>query len=176
VSTAAQRLADLFDTVERNSWRWECQGDYQVDEAKLQRWRAGLPFEETRASLKWHAYVRDLRQRGIPFERVRMLTEPLTEYLRWMLGVTYRNINAGEDIRWITESRARALKMPDYDFYIIDDERVAIMRFDADKVLVDLEVVHDASTLATHQAYRDTVWPLAIRHNDYLAMRAERST
>jgi hypothetical protein len=171
--TALEQLAALFPTITRSSWRWECQGEYQVDTAKLDRWRRGEPFEETQASLRWHAFIRGLRDRGIPFERVRMLTEPLTEYLEWMLGITYRNVEAGEDIRWVGEHRARELNMPGYDFYLIDDERVAIMRFDRDKVLSDLELVDDPDTVARHRAYRDAVWPLAIRHNDYLA-RAER--
>lgn len=169
-STAVEQLAALFPAVTRSSWRWECQGEYQVDAAKLDQWRRGEPFQETEAGLEWHAFIRGLRDRGIPFERVRMLTEPLTEYLRWMLGVTYRNIAAGEDIRWLAEHQARELRMPRYDFYLIDDERVAIMRFDRDKALTGVEVIDDLDVVARHRAYRDAVWPLAVRHDDYLAM------
>lgn len=175
MTTAVEQLAALFPTITSRSWRWECQGEYEVDAAKLDRWRRGEPFQETQASLDWQSYVRGLRERGIPFERVRMLTEPLTEYLEWMLGMTYRNIAAGEDIRWVPEHTARELAMPTYDFYLLDDERVAIMRFDSDKVLTGVELVDDPDTVAQHRAYRDAVWPLAIRHNDYLA-RAERGT
>ncbi|WP_158892116.1 DUF6879 family protein [Amycolatopsis anabasis] len=39
------------------------------------------------------------------------------------------NDDAGEDIRWITESRARELVMPSHDFYFFDDQRVAILHF-----------------------------------------------
>jgi hypothetical protein len=168
MSGATDQLQEQFDTVERSSWRWECQGEYQVDADSLQRWRDGLPFQETEAGRAWHAYIRGLRGRGIPFERVRMLTEPLTDYLRWMLDITYRNIDAGEDIRWLDQGVAQTLAMPPYDFYIFDDQRLAIMHFDGDKVLADLDVTDDPQRVATHRAYRDAVWPLAVRHADYI--------
>lgn len=173
MSAATNQLGDLIDGMSHGSWRWECQGEYQSDQDKLERWRRGEPFRETQASLAWQARVRALRGRGISVERVRMLTEPLTEYLEWMLSVTYRNVDAGEDIRWITEHEARSLAMPAYDFYLIDDQHLAIMRFNGAKVLTNL--TDDPDVVAEHRAYRDAVWPLAIPHNDYLA-RAERGT
>jgi hypothetical protein len=168
MTSVTDRFDHLFDTIERSSWRWECQGDYQVDAASLQRWRDGLPFDETEGGRAWQSYIRGLRRRGVPFERVRMLTEPLTDYLRWMLTITYRNIDAGEDIRWIHQAVAVDLGMPTYDFYLFDDQRLAIMHFDDDKVLADLDVTEDPDQLATHRVYRDAVWPLAVRHTDYI--------
>lgn len=157
----------LFSTVTRSSWRWECQGDYTVDHEKVQRWRSGETQQENERD-DWVVYIRGLRQAGIPFERVRTLTEPLTDYLVWMLAITNWNVDAGEDIRWIKESRARELDMIDYDFYLLDDNRVVIMHFDDDKVLTGAEVVDDEDVVAEHRAWRDTVWPHAVRHREYL--------
>lgn len=174
MTSAAEQLQDQFDIIKRSSWRWECQGEYQVDAEMLQRWRDGLRFVESDAGYSWQAYIRGLRRRGIPFERVRMLTEPLTDYLRWMLSITYRNIDVGEDIRWLDQSVARDLAMPPYDFYLFDDRRLAIMHFDDDKLLADVDVTDDPDRVATHRAYRDAVWPLAARHVDYI-QKVERS-
>ncbi|MQA11455.1 MAG: hypothetical protein GEU98_23460 [Pseudonocardiaceae bacterium] len=160
-------LGALLGAVRRSSWRWECQGNYAVDGEDLRRWLAGEPTVETDDDRAWVDYVRRLHTAGIPFERVRMLTEPLTDYLRWMLDTTDRNVDAGEDIRWIEQRLAVELGMPGYDFYILDDERVVIMRFDDTAALTVLEVVEDRDTLARHRAWRDLVWPHAIRHADY---------
>ncbi|MDQ0377971.1 DUF6879 family protein [Amycolatopsis thermophila] len=167
----ADQLNDLFRSFRISSWRWECQGDYAVDEAALRRWRNGQPDDPARKA-PWLAYIRDITSRGVRFERVRMLTEPLTEYLRWLLEQTQSNIDAGEDIRWITESQAHELRAPDYDFYLFDDERVAIMRFGTDKLLADLEVSTDPAVVDEHRRYRDLVWPAAVRHADYYATRS----
>jgi hypothetical protein len=159
----------LFDTIGRSSWRWECQGHYAVDEPQVDLWRTGQPHEDTDDDRAWFGYVDGLRRRGIPFERVRMLTEPLTTYLRWMLATTHRNVDAGEDIRWITQSKARELGMPDYDFYILDDDRLVILRFDDDTVLLGADVTDDPDAVARHQEWRSLVWRHAVPHREYLA-------
>lgn len=160
-------FAALLRTVTRSSWRWECQGDYRVDHQKVQGWLSGESRENEEAR-EWVRFIGGLRQSGIPWERVRMLTEPLSDYLAWMLANTDWNINAGEDIRWIKESKARELGAPDYDFYIFDDNRVVIMHFDEEKVLTGAEVVDEEDVVAEHRAWRDTVWPHAVPHREYL--------
>jgi hypothetical protein len=162
-------LTALFSTVTRSSWRWECQGHYEIDRAALERWLRGEPEIEDDDDRAWVAYIRRLAQAGIPFERVRMQPEPPTDYIRWMIDTTTRNINAGEDIRWITETRARELKMPTYDFYLFDNSRLAILHFDADTVLTGVEVIDDGDVVDQHQRMRDRVWPQAVPHLDYVS-------
>jgi hypothetical protein len=163
----ADHFGDLFTGIERSSWRWECQGYYSVDEAVLECWRDGNASRGNEADLAWRDYIQGLARRGIPFERVRMLTDPLTEYLEWMLDTTDWNIDSGEDIRWVDQATARQLRMPDYDYYIFDDNRVAIFRFDEAKILLGVTVIDDADVLARHQAWRAAVWPHAIPHRQY---------
>lgn len=161
------QLSALFASVTRSVWRWECQGHYQVDEDELARWRAGRPAELDAETIAWHGYIRSLRQRAIPFQRVRMITEPVTEYLVWLMSTTDANVDAGEDIRWVHESVARELGMPTYDFYLVDDERVAVLRFDTEKVLTDVEVVWQPDVVAQHRRWRGTVWHHAVQHRDF---------
>lgn len=171
--TAASRLSELLHGFDRDAWRWECQGDYASDHQALDRWRAGLPPDETRKQA-WLDHIRSITGAGVTFRRVRMLTDPLTDYLRWMIGRTQANVDAGEDIRWIHQADATRLRLPDYDFYLFDNTRLAIMRFSADKVLTEIEVVDEPAAVAAHRAYRDAVWPLAQPHADYLTEVTER--
>lgn len=161
-------LAELLGTVTRSSWRWECQGHYEVDRAALDRWLRGEPEVEDADDVAWVAYLRRLSDAGIPFERVRMQPEPPTDYIRWMLATTTRNTDAGEDIRWITETRARELEMPTYDFYLLDDSRVVILHFDVDTVLTGVEVIDDEDVIHQHRQLRDRVWPHAVPHSEYV--------
>lgn len=165
----ADQLGDLFATIERSSWRWECQGHYAVDEPEVRRWLTGQPAPRgTAEDLAWRAYIQGLRERSIPFERVRMLTEPLTDYLRWMLATTQWNIDSGEDIRWLDQAVARDLGMPEYDFYVFDDNRVAILRFDEAKELLGVDLTDDIEAVDQHRAWRAAAWPHAVRHADYV--------
>lgn len=159
-----EEFAQLCTSYGTSAWRWECQGTYREPNERepLQRWREGEP--DWSFMDEWLATIRALRAAGKTFERARMVTEPPTEYLRWMFAFTHLNTEAGEDIRWITESRARELGMPTYDFYLFDNERVATMHFDENGV-AGAEVTDDAEVLAEHQRYRDLVWPAAIPHS-----------
>lgn len=164
-------LDQLFGSFTRSAWRWECQGEYAVDAAKLQRWRDGLA-PDLEAKRPWLDYIRSITEAGKMWQRVRMLTDPLTEYLRWLLEQTQTNVDAGEDIRWVDGNRARELGMPDYDFYLFDEKRVAIMRFDDDRLLCHVEVIDSTKIVEQHQRFRDIAWPHAIRHVDYYTTRS----
>lgn len=161
----------VFQTIARRSWRWECQGHYASDEQELNDWLTGRTHEDDGSDRAWYDYIRGLRQRGIPFERVRMLTEPLTDYLRWMLTNTHLNVEAGEDIRWLSQTKARDFGMPNYDFYLFDDNRVLILNFDEQKVLTGEELIDDPDTVERHRRWRDLVWHHAVRHEDYRPAR-----
>lgn len=107
------------------------------------------------------------------FERVRMFTEALDDHLRWVITqTTHLNVEAGEDIRRGQPADAAAVGMPSYDFYLCNDARVAIMRFDDAKALTGLELVDDPNVVAQHRAYRDAIWPRAVRHAEYIAQRS----
>ena len=170
----SDQLAALLDDARTRLWRWECRGDYSaVDADLLRRWRAGLgrdPAEDR----SWTEYVQGLRRRGVRFERVRRLTEPLTEYLRMQLDFTYMNINAGEDVRWVAPPVATAADMPDYDFYLIDDNRVAALDFNDASRFAGARTNETAEVVARHAAWRDLIWPRAVPHARHLANLARR--
>jgi len=168
------RLAALLDDARVRIWRWECRGDYSsVDADLLRRWRAGLdrdPDEDR----SWVEYVQGLRRRGVRFERVRRLTEPLSEYLRMQLDFTYMNIDAGEDVRWVTPAAAAEVDMPDHDFYVLDDDMVAVVDFDAAGLFAGARVSGAAEVVERHGVWRDLIWPHAIPHARYLTDLAQR--
>ncbi|WP_329064851.1 DUF6879 family protein [Amycolatopsis sp. NBC_01480] len=157
-------FADLLRSYEQTAWRWECQGTYrEPDEQRpLQAWRDGHP--DYAFLQPWLDQIRTQRAAGKRFERVRLLTDPPTEYLRWMLQLTHLNIDAGEDIRWISEGHARKLGAPPADFYLLDDRIVATLHFDENGV-AGVEVTDDPATVAQHRRWRDIVWPVAVPHD-----------
>lgn len=173
---ADEDFAALFTTVRRSSWRWECQGYYAVDAAEVDAWLAGEPSSSSFEDEAWLDYIRGLRDRGIPFQRLRMLTNPVTDYLRWMLTAIDRNVEAGEDVRWIHEAAALDLgAAPAYDYYLFDDgtphARVAIFEFDDDKHLLGVTVDDDPAVVAEHRRWRDKVWPHATPHAEMVTTR-----
>ncbi|SDD94588.1 DUF6879 family protein [Actinokineospora iranica] len=165
-------FASLFRRFTRSAWRWEAQGTYrQPDEvAPWQRWREGVPVANDLDWLgPWLDDVRAATRAGKRFERVRLVTDPLTEYLRWQMEVTPANIEAGEVIRLLPAADARALGLPVHDFWLFDDERVAVLHF-GDTGLTGAEIITDPATVAQHQSWRDVAWRHAVAFEDYASL------
>jgi hypothetical protein len=165
--SADKQLQALLHRVTKSAWRWECQGDYAADEAALERWRRGEPDDPLR-KVSWLSYIRSLTRDGIPFARVRVLFEPPTEYQRWLIEQTQVNIDAGEDIRWVQRDVSARLGMPTYDFFLLDDTKLVILRFGLDKLLSEIEEIDDPRTVAIHRHHRDQVQRVAYTHADLL--------
>lgn len=164
-------FVSLFDDIRQSSWRWECQGEYLEpnEEEPFRLWRESRPDDSWMRP--WMETVSRWWREGKTFERVRMLTDPLTDYLRWMLDITHLNVEAGEDIRWIDEESAQRLRLPRYDYYVFDEDRVVIMHFD-DHGVSGAELIDEPSVVHRHLRWRDAVWPEATPHREYMAERS----
>jgi len=163
--------AEFFRTITsfaRSAWRWECQGVYHEPEEQepFARWRQGRP--DYAFLDDWLAMVRSWRADGKTFERVRMLTDPPSDYQRWMLSLTHLNVDAGDDIRWLGEADARRLGAPSEDFYLLDDERVVLMRFGEGGV-AGAEVTDAPARVEAARRWRTLAWQHAIPHTEYVA-------
>lgn len=162
---SGQDFFQLCTTYRHSAWRWECQGVYhEPDEQEpLQRWREGRPDNSFLSG--WLSVINRLRAEGKLFNRVRMVTDPPTDYLRWMFSFTHLNIEAGEEIRWIDQQDLPGDGAPEYDYYLLDDERVAVVTF-GDNGVVGAEVTDDAHVVERHRQWRDFVWPIATPHGE----------
>lgn len=125
-----QAWADLLTRYHRSAWRYECQGEYHepYEVEPLRRFLAGEPYDLSYMK-PWLQGIRDATAAGKTIGRVRVLTNPLTDYLRFEMAVAEINAAAGEDIRVIDADQAAALGLGDRDFWIFDNDTVAIMHF-----------------------------------------------
>lgn len=152
----------LFDTFERSAWRLECQGAYYEPEEQepLHRFLAGEPqdlawFED------WPIWIRDQCEAGRSIGRVRMLTEPLTDYLRFELSITPPAVEAGEDIRLVDQRVFEKLDIPREDFWIFDDATVALLHF-GDSGMTGAEIITDPGRVASFRDRRRRAWDAAV--------------
>lgn len=162
-----QDFGRLFSTFERSAWRLETQGIYR-EPNETEHFRRFLRGErdDLEWMREWLGNIRAVTQAGKAFGRVRVLTDPLTDYLRWELAVTPANVEAGEDIRVLTAAHAADLGLPDHDYWLFDDNLVARMHF-GDHGFIGAELITDAGIVAEHQAWRDLALAHAVPFDDY---------
>lgn len=112
-------------------------------------------------------------RRGKRVERVRVVDEPPSEYLRFELFNTPHNRDAGEDIRHLTRSAAVALELPDYDYWVFDSRLLVFLRFADDDRFLGFEETDDPAAVLSHPQARDAAWHHALTFEDYVEKHPE---
>ncbi len=168
----------LFAQYRRSARRLENRENYDVPSERkwVARFLAGQQRDPEYEVLKrsWIDTVRAGVERGARMERVRVVPEPLTLYLRYELHGNRGNAEGGEDIRYLPQARAHELDLPDHDFWVFDSEILVLMRFTGDDRPLPHEVVTDPELVARHEAWIDLAMQHATPYAEYLAQDPTR--
>lgn len=131
--------------------------------AAFARGDAVPPYDPT--DEPWEAMIRRNVAAGRAVQRVHVVVEPLTEYLRYELTWAYgRNAAAGEDIRIIPVNRARP--WPDelphgVDYWLFDSIRLYHQHYADDGTWLGTEHVTDPARIVLADAWRGVALQLA---------------
>src|SRR5690348_3442286 len=117
-SISYEEFDGLFSSFTREALHLEMRDAYgtEVELPHLQRWLAGEDDNDTTWLQSWFDTVRAGVQIGKVFRRARIVSEPISEYQRWVLKDTHLYVEAGEDIRWVPRDRVSTVALPGNDF------------------------------------------------------------
>jgi hypothetical protein len=162
-----QAIADFVLGYKHSAFRLEVRDRYnEPEEIKpLRLFLAGEP--DYAWNDEWAAMMRQHTARGRRMERVRVVSEPHSDYTRFALDLARVNVSAGEDIRYLARDRAAHLDLPSYDFWFIDSSSVGILHFGADDVLLGAEILTDPAAVGKHGRWRDVAWQHAVPFAEY---------
>ncbi|MEV2218066.1 DUF6879 family protein [Streptomyces sp. NPDC050997] len=161
---------DLFRTFKHTAWRLETRRRYASDE-ETDTYRQ---FTETGAAA-WDSndpyceLIRSQTAQGKRVERVRIVDQPPTTGQLYLLDNAKRNSALGEDIRILWRSDAERLQLPADDFWLFDSRLVALLRFDDDDQLVDVELITEPSEVVRCSMVRDAAWHHAVPYEEFAA-------
>lgn len=159
-------LDELLPGAARRVLHLEMKDHYEGSPAYA-TWLAGDPIDHEAAYGPWRAMVGSVVARGVDFRRARVVSEPLSSYVRFEYEVTpYANLAAGEDVRWLPRGRASEVRLPGNDFWLVDDV-VMFSLFSGDGARVGT-VVGGADGLAFCAEAFEAVWRLGTDHCDYV--------
>ena len=162
---------ELLGAFRRDAFHLELKDSYQAayEDGPFARWQRGEP-DDSAWHEPWLNRVREATSAGKRIRRVRVVTEPLSDYIRWEHSVTRLNQEVGEDIRWLPRHLLpEDIQFPvsGSDFWIFDDEIVTVGHFDADGRVLGSELVTDPAVVAACARVRDELWRLAMPHREY---------
>lgn len=166
-----QRFKKLFDEYEHTAFRLEPRDRYNVphDMELLADYLAGKPLDLVSMD-SWTSGVRTAASQGKRMSRVRVVSEPLTDYIKCSLIVAKTNNAAGEDIRYLPRDHAEKLGLPDTDWWLFDSVRAAILHFDDDdRPTGEYDLTEDLGFIVQCNHWRDVAWHHAVTREEFAA-------
>ncbi len=158
-------LEQLFATATRRVLHLEMRDKYEASSAYA-LWQAGQPIDYEAVYASWWALVTPVVARGVDFRRARVVSEPMSSYVRFEHAVTpHANLAPGERVRWLPRRLASEIRLPGNDFWLVDDVLLFSL-FSGEGVRVGT-VVGTADGLAFCVETFDAVWKLGTDHADY---------
>jgi hypothetical protein len=135
-----------FDTFRATAFRLERLSRYsdETEDAELASFLAGEPLPERSPRTEpWLKRVLETTSAGKRWQRVHVVSHPLTDYLRFELIGYEANAAAGEDIRIASCDAHPELTAFQHDFWLFDAETpepfALLMRYDATGRLTSFE-------------------------------------
>jgi hypothetical protein len=165
----------LFETFEHTVFQFETRESYAGVAAKpFSHFLAGNLTKVWDADAPWLQGVRARTAEGIRQARVRIVSEPWSDYTRFGLWECRTSIEAGEDIRYLSRERAVALSLPQHDFRLFDSQALVIMHYDdATNKILRRELITHFAAVIRHNYWRDVAWHHALPRDDYVEQVGE---
>jgi hypothetical protein len=161
-----EHTAFRLETLSRYSFPYEAE--------PLRRFLAGEP-QDLGWMASWREFVTASRTAGKQVGRVHIVSEPLSDYLRFELTCAYPyTSSAGEEIGILPVPRGTwPADLPRHDFWLLDSCRLAVLHYEDDGRFLGAELVSDPAVIVQHSYWRDVARHRALPYDSYLGQRRE---
>lgn len=161
-------FAELFAATRESAVHLEMRDGYMLDDPSFLAWLEDGRVVDDPESQEWRALVRQTVDRGVSVRRARIVSEPLSDYIRFEHALTAgHNIAAGEEVRWLPRRLATNLALPGNDFWLFDGKTLLVNHFSGDSDWIGTEIDSDPSAVKLCAEAFEAVWSRAVPHEDY---------
>jgi hypothetical protein len=167
VTVKVPPFSELIKDATASAVHLEMRDQYTPDDPVFLRWLAGTPDPDP-AYPDWHDLARTLTSRGVSLRRARVVSEPLSDFVRFEYDITAGlNIAAGEQVRWLPRRQASSLCLPGNDFWVMDNQLVRFGHFAGNGDFLDEEMSNDPALVEQCASAFEAVWERSIDHAEY---------
>jgi len=170
--TTAEERDGLLATCEREAVHLEMRDAYAIH-GEAERFATFLATGKRDDAMDapdrryWLDLVGRVTQAGRCMRRVRIVSEPVTDYIRFEWAGTGPNLAAGEGIRWLPRRMASTIALPGNDFWLFDDTTVVFSVFTGNGDVAERQLSTDPSTIELCRSAFAAAWATAIPHSEY---------
>jgi hypothetical protein len=159
---------ELFAATTASAVHLEMRDTYTPEDPVHLRWMAGELVDWVAEWRDWYDLVRATVARGVRIGRARIVSEPVTAFVRHEYEcTTAMNVPAGEQVRWLPRRRASDLALPGNDFWVFDGRLVLFNHFDGDGRILEGELAADPAVVQLCASAFGAVWERGIPHEQY---------
>ena len=161
---------DLLRSARQSAVHLEMRDAYTPNDPDWLDWQAGNRFDpaEREGWQVWFGLMRGAVERGVLIRRARIVSEPVTGYIRYEYDVTAGyNLAAGEQVRWLPRRLSAGLLVPPTDFWLFDNKVVLWNHFAGDGSKMTEEMSEDLALAKLCVSSFEAVWERAIPHGEY---------
>jgi hypothetical protein len=156
----------LFETFEHTAWRLETRRGYASDrqDPDFQAFLAtgSSPCDPNEP---WFVNIRAQTDAGKTVGRVRIADNPPTTEQLFLLDYARHNASVGEDIHYLWREDATGL--PAEDFWIFDSRLVALLHFDEQDNLLNIEMITEPAEVVRYAITRDAAMHHAVPYDQF---------
>ncbi|WP_066948444.1 DUF6879 family protein [Streptomyces lushanensis] len=163
---------ELIAGCTRSAVHLEMRDSYAVDyeEGPFADWRAGVRLDAADRASWWRPWldlVSGTVARGVVVRRARIVSEPVSDYIRYEHSGTFTNVAAGEQVRWLPRRQASDVALPGNDFWLFDDRWVHWNHFAGDGSSMGEEITDDPAAAKLCAEAFEAVWARGVPHDQY---------
>ncbi|MER6145936.1 DUF6879 family protein [Streptomyces sparsogenes] len=172
MSSSIPTITDLMADCTRSAVHLEMRDHYGVaaEADEFSEWLRTGRVDTDPGSPGWAPWVDAVSSavaRGVAVRRARIVSEPVTDYIRYEHASTVVNVHAGEQVRWLPRRRASDIALPGNDFWLFDDHLIRWGFFSGNGALIGHEISNDPSAAKLCAEAFDAVWARATPHDQY---------
>jgi hypothetical protein len=162
-------IEDMIGVTRRTAVHLEMRDDYGLGDPSFLQWKqTGQHPADDERDEAWRQVIRAATDRGVSVRRLRVVSEPLTDYIRWEHAITTQvNAAAGEEVRWLPRSQALGLMLPAHDLWVFDNYTVRYAHFAPDGDLTSEVSTTDPRQVTAVVGAFQVAWDLAIPHANF---------
>ncbi|GGV19342.1 DUF6879 family protein [Streptomyces spectabilis] len=167
--SSVPEFAELLAGAVKSAVHLEMRDAYYSN-PRFEAWQEGRRVEWADRTSWWRPYhqvIADAVARGVHVRRARIVSEPVTDYIRWEHYQTRANTEAGEEVRWLPRHRTWDMLLPGSDLWIFDGRLMRVHHFSGDGEWINKELCDDSAVVGQQAAAFERVWERAVPHDQY---------
>ena len=138
-----------------------------VEKDRFAKWLRGEPLDPESEAEWWAPWLDLMARMQAPLRRLRIVSEPVTDYIRFEYLDAAKLVESGEEVKWLPRRSASTLLLPGNDFWLYDHETVVFTHFSGDGHVLDREMTTDPAVVQTCATAFESAWRVAIPHDKY---------